>query len=177
MVNYISGNDSNNTINGTINRDRLYGFGGNDTLLGNNGDDALFAGSGNDLLFGGSGRDWLQGGTGSSSANDFDTLDGGIDSSTDYYVLGNQNSSYYTGAGYAILRNYNAARDFIVVADNVSNSQIRLSLGQVTGGGAADTLIRINGELVGIVEDVNIASLPLGQNFIRSNQVNQNIWL
>jgi Ca2+-binding RTX toxin-like protein len=177
MVNYISGNDSNNTINGTNNRDRLYGFGGNDTLIGNGGNDALFAGSGNDTLLGGDGTDWLQGGTGSSSANDFDTLDGGRDSSMDYYVLGNQTSSYYTGAGHATLRNFNSSRDYIVVADNVSNSQIRLSLGNLSGSGAADTLIRINGELVGVVEDVNITNLPVSFNFLRSNQVNQNIWL
>ena len=176
MVNYISGNDSTNTLNGTSDRDRLYGYGGNDTLMGNGGHDALFGGSGNDILLGGDGMDWLQGGTGSSSADDRDILDGSQDSWTDYYVLGNQMSSYYTGSGYATLRNYDPTYDYIVVADNFSTSRISLSLGQVSGGSAADTLIKLNGDLVGVVEDVNIVNLPLSNNFIRSNQVAQSTW-
>nr|RNJ65253.1 MAG: calcium-binding protein [Leptolyngbya sp. IPPAS B-1204] len=176
MVNYITGNDSNNVLNGTNNRDRLYGYGGSDSLIGYGGNDALFGGSGSDFLLGGDGIDWLQGGTGSSSTNDRDILDGGRDTWTDYYVLGNQTSSYYTGSGYATLRNFNPAYDYIVVADNFSTARITLSLGQISGSSAADTLIRMNGDLVGVVEDVNIANMSLSVNFIRSNRVNQAIW-
>lgn len=176
MVYYISGNDSNNTLNGTNDRDRLYGYGGSDTLIGNGGHDALFGGSGSDSLVGGDGTDWLQGGTGSSSASDRDILDGGRDGWTDYYALGNQTSSYYTGSGHATLRNYNSSYDYIVVADNVSFSQISLSLGYMSGSGAADTLIKLNGELIGVVEDVNIANQAIDYNFVRSNQVDQATW-
>ncbi len=173
MVNYISGNDANNTLNGTSTRDRLYGYGGNDTLCGYSSDDALFGGSGNDTLVGGFGTDWLQGGTGSSSANDVDILNGEQDNSTDYYVLGNQTSSYYTGSGYAILRNFNAALDRIVIADDFSTARITVGIAQRTGNTAVpDTVIRLNGDVVGVIEDASVTSLPL----IRSNRVNQAIW-
>ena len=172
MTNYFSGNDFANILNGTNDRDRLYGYGGNDTLIGNSGHDALFGGNGSDTLLGGDGTDWLQGGTGASSTEDRDVLDGGQDSCMDYYVLGNQTSSYYAGSGYATLRNYNPTYDRIVVADNFSTSRISLSLGQVSGTGAADTLIRLNGDLVGVVEDVNVTGLSLSNILVRSNQVN-----
>lgn len=174
MVN-IPGNDGDNTLNGTNGRDRLYGYGGNDTLYGYNGNDALFGGSGHDVLVGGDGVNWLQGGTGSSSAADQDTLRGGRD--TDYYVLGNQTSSYYTGSGHAILQNYNPALDRIVIADDFSTSRITLSLGNRSGSKTtADTLIKLNGDLVGVVEDVNITNVSFSNIFVRSNRVNQATW-
>jgi Ca2+-binding RTX toxin-like protein len=176
MVNYISGNDLDNTLTGTGDRDRLYGFNGNDTLIGYGGHDALFGGNGSDNLVGGDGIDWLQGATGASAANDRDVLDGGRDRWTDYFVIGNQTSPYYLGSGYATLRNFNPIDDYIVIADNVALSQLRLSLEQISGSGAADTVIRMNGNVVGIVEDVNITGYSLRHNFIQSNQVNQSTW-
>ena len=60
----ITGNNSNNTINGTGQDDVIYGLDGNDNLNGGNGDDALYGGDGNDTLTGGNGADLLVGGTG-----------------------------------------------------------------------------------------------------------------
>jgi Ca2+-binding RTX toxin-like protein len=176
MIDYIPGNDSDNTLRGTNGRDRLYGFSGNDTLISYDSDDALFGGDGSDTLLGVSGTDWLQGATGASAANDSDIIDGGQDQSLDYFVISNQTSSYYLGSGDATLRNFNPSNDYIVVADNASFSQISLSLGQMSGSSAADTIIRMNGELVGVVEDMNITGYSIGYNFVRSNQVNQSTW-
>jgi hypothetical protein len=65
------GNNSNNTIVGTPDSDRLFGQNSNDTLRGRGCNDLLDGGRGNDRLFGGDDRDNLQG----RQNNDF--LDGG----------------------------------------------------------------------------------------------------
>ena len=64
--NSTSGNNNNNTINGTNNTDYLdAGYNGNDVLNGLGGDDYLEARNGNDRLNGGAGQDFLAGGNGS----------------------------------------------------------------------------------------------------------------
>jgi Ca2+-binding RTX toxin-like protein len=68
----ITGNNSNNLLNGTNNPDRIIGLAGNDTLNGDDRNDSLEGGLGNDLLRGDAGSDTLQGDEGN------DTIDGGI---------------------------------------------------------------------------------------------------
>jgi serralysin len=53
----ITGDDSANTLNGTIGDDQIYGLGGNDTLNGGAGNDFLDGGTGADKLVGGNGDD------------------------------------------------------------------------------------------------------------------------
>jgi len=53
----LTGDETDNTINGTAEDDILEGLGGNDTLSGLDGSDYLDGGTGNDTLVGGDGDD------------------------------------------------------------------------------------------------------------------------
>jgi hypothetical protein len=65
----ISGNNGNNTLNGTSAADVICGGPGNDTIHGNGGNDLIFGNLDNDTLFGDDGNDNLQGGMGTDSCN------------------------------------------------------------------------------------------------------------
>lgn len=129
--NVINGNDGNNNLRGTGQRDVISGLGGNDTvfggdnndlLRGNRGNDIVLGEAGNDSLFGGSGRDTLSGGLGRDqlrgrSGNDFleggggqDLLVGNI--GRDTLVGGAQRDELYGGSGNDVLIgvNQNATR-------------------------------------------------------------------
>ena len=67
----LTGNASDNILDGGKGNDTLLGMGGNDTLLGGDGRDSLDGGAGADSLDGGAGDDTLSGGSGN------DTLNGG----------------------------------------------------------------------------------------------------
>jgi serralysin len=67
----ISGDVTDNLIEGTAFADSLSGLGGNDTLNGQGGDDSLTGGTGDDRITAGAGADTVIGGSGN------DTLDGG----------------------------------------------------------------------------------------------------
>jgi len=54
---YRIGNDTGNSIVGTVLSERIYGLGGNDTLNGGAGDDVIAGGDGNDRISGGIGSD------------------------------------------------------------------------------------------------------------------------
>ncbi|MGL4965641.1 MAG: calcium-binding protein [Inquilinus sp.] len=89
----ITGDDFDNSLNGTAEADVIHGLGGNDSLFGNDGDDQLFGEDGNDVLAAGFGRDVLSGGAGDDSifiavdggAGDGDGVDGGA--GTDFLYL------------------------------------------------------------------------------------------
>ncbi|PIE14286.1 MAG: calcium-binding protein [Rhodobacterales bacterium] len=72
----LSGDDADNTIEGTAGADILNGLGGDDILRGFGADDTLTGGAGNDTLEGGDGLDRLEGDDGD------DTLDGGAGNDT-----------------------------------------------------------------------------------------------
>ena len=59
LVNWITGNNFNNTLNGTSLNETILGKAGADVLYGGAGDDTLDGGAGADLLFGGDGNDTL----------------------------------------------------------------------------------------------------------------------
>ncbi|MDK3074154.1 calcium-binding protein [Sedimentitalea sp. JM2-8] len=63
----ITGDNQNNTLNGTIDDDIIEGLGGRDILSGRNGDDQMFGGGGNDTLRGGAGDNLFVGGAGDDS--------------------------------------------------------------------------------------------------------------
>lgn len=73
---FIFGNGSNNTLNGTADKECIYGYDGNDTIDGEAGDDRIWGGNGTDTLYGDSGNDCLWGEAGN------DHLDG--ESGSDY---------------------------------------------------------------------------------------------
>jgi Ca2+-binding RTX toxin-like protein len=84
-----------NPLDGTEENDRILGLGGNDFINGLGGDDELLGNIGSDTLVGGSGLDILNGG--GSEVGEIDILDGGVDGVQDTYVIGDANSSFYTG--------------------------------------------------------------------------------
>lgn len=63
-VDFLDGDDNNNTIEGFGSNDILKGFGGDDLLLGGNDNDDLIGGNGNDTLNGEAGNDLLSGNNG-----------------------------------------------------------------------------------------------------------------
>lgn len=75
-----TGNNNNNTINGSAQADTIKGLGGHDTLHGLGGADKIYGGDGNDSLYGGDGNDALYGEAGHDrlyGGNGNDILDGG----------------------------------------------------------------------------------------------------
>lgn len=87
----LTGNDRNNTLRGTRDRDVLRGLGGDDRLLGRGRADQLFGDTGNDGLNGSSGLDTLDGGSGN------DRLEGG--DGNDTLIGGSGRDSLGGGSG------------------------------------------------------------------------------
>ena len=78
-INLVFGDDGDNTLTGTPERDTVLGGGGNDTMGGGAGDDCLRGGAGNDTVAGEAGNDNVGGGDGDDqlTGNDGDdTLSG-----------------------------------------------------------------------------------------------------
>jgi Ca2+-binding RTX toxin-like protein len=71
-TNFIFGDEGNNTLNGTNQRDIIIGYGGNDRIDGGNGADCLAGGADDDRIDGSSGDDIIAGDAGK------DTIDGGV---------------------------------------------------------------------------------------------------
>ncbi len=86
-----TGNNGDNTINGSNGDDTIAGNGGEDTLSGGNGNDTISGGSGDDEIDGGNGNDGIDGGTGD------DVLDGG--NGDDAINGGDDNDVIYGGNG------------------------------------------------------------------------------
>ena len=97
---YLSGGAHHDTLWGDSGNDYLYGGSGNDYLNGESGHDTLYGGSGNDTLTGGSGNDYLSGQGG------YDRLTSGDTSDIDRFVMGTSYGSYYIGAGYASITDF-----------------------------------------------------------------------
>ncbi|ROZ68982.1 calcium-binding protein [Ramlibacter sp. WS9] len=95
-----TGNDFNNTINGTSSSDVINGMGGADSLYGLGSRDWIYGGAGNDLIRGGDAQDFLYGQEGSDQiygdlGDDFLYGDGGNDS-----LFGKEgNDGLYSGDG------------------------------------------------------------------------------
>jgi len=157
------GNYSNDTLYGDDGNDTLYGWSGDDTLYGGSGNDYLDGGSGNDNLLGGSGNDTLVGGTGNdrldgyaTSGIEHDNLYGGTGSDT--FVLGGSWGVSYTGSGYATIKDWNGAADYMEVRGSLS--EYYLSYGNSTGTSATDTFVRRNnGDIIAVVQDTTNVSL------------------
>lgn len=133
----VSGDATNDTMNGTAFADTLGGLGGHDTLNGLAGDDTLDGGSGNDSLNGGDGDDILIGGLGNDTlvgGAGFDTADySGAHAGVTVNLATGQASG---GAGNDILTEVEAvvgtAYNDILTGDAGANI--------LRGGGGIDTL-------------------------------------
>lgn len=162
----ITGSELNNQLEGGAGNDFIFGAGGNDALIGGSGNDTLDGGIGNDLLGGGTDNDLLLGGSGSDAllgeaGNDVlngygftlgevDTLSGG--SGRDSFVLSNRSQSFYTGSGYAIITDFRASDGDKIVLNG--SQRYFLSLGNLAGNGALDTLVSTaNGDIIGVIQD------------------------
>lgn len=180
----ISGNSLSNRLEGGAGNDYIFGAGGNDALFGGSGGDVLDGGTGSDILDGGTGNDILGGGTGNdtlrgnsgsdtllgNSGNDVllgdagndvlngygfnfgevDSLAGGT--GQDRFILGDRSQSFYTGNGYAVITDFRASDGDKIVLNG--NQPYGLSFGNLSGGGALDTLISTaSGDIIGVIQD------------------------
>ncbi|HEY1225009.1 MAG TPA: M10 family metallopeptidase C-terminal domain-containing protein, partial [Brevundimonas sp.] len=115
----VSGDITNETINGTAFADIVGGMGGNDTINGLAGNDTLNGGTGNDVLNGGENDDILIGGLGD------DQLDGG----------NGFDIADYSGAGSAVTVNLATG-----LASGGAGADTLTSIEEIRGGAYNDTL-------------------------------------
>lgn len=108
-----TGNNGNNTINGSNVDDTIYGLGGNDHLNGRGGNDTIYGGTGDDDIEGNDGNDTLYGEDGNddiSGGNGNDVLNGGAgadelfgDANDDTLYGGTGDDELHGGTGVDIL--------------------------------------------------------------------------
>jgi Ca2+-binding RTX toxin-like protein len=145
--------NDNNTVNGdnkfhksligTPLSDKITGKAGNDILIGNAGNDELDGGIGNDKLFGGIGNDYLLSGTGK------DYLTGGTGKDT--FSINNKGF-------YATITDFNLGQDVIQVQGSTADYSFKL--GNWEGNkNVPDTGIFFNGNLIGVVQDINLTKV------------------
>jgi Ca2+-binding RTX toxin-like protein len=116
-----------------ISNDYLEGGSGNDTLIGGYGDDTLVGGSGIDFIYGFGGYDSLSGGTGA-----------------DVFVMG----SYYQGAGYATITDWEGSSDFLALSGSIGQYSFQFGSFGV-GSAALDTAIVAAGtdDVIAYIQD------------------------
>lgn len=103
-----------------------------------------------DTLIGGYGNDYLVGGGQYYNSYEYDDLYGG--SGSDTFVLGSLYSSYYRGAGYATIKDFDPLYDRIDLAGGIGDYVLEYA--NVSGNSATDTLLRTRtGDLVAVIED------------------------
>lgn len=177
------GGNGNDLIFGDSGNDSLFGNDGTDRLNGGNGRDRLSGGAGSDTLTGGSGKDTVRGNLGNdvligidpSSSNkgkdEIDTLIGGL--GRDKFILANVSTVFYDDKkislgtkDYARIVDFNPSEDLIQLEGSAtkyflsSNTNTNISgvgiyyQDGLNGG-------RLGGELIGILENVNIADVSL----------------
>ncbi len=160
---YLFGGWGNDVIYGGFGNDVVYGNEGNDYLYGEQNDDIILGWKGNDKLVGGSGNDRLDGSSpfeiNASRRSEYDSLTGG--DGADVFILGWRNSSvqqsYYQGIGYATITDFDHYEgDKIQIFG--SSSDYTLTHGNWEGGSALDTIIRRNGDTIGVVQDTTNVS-------------------
>lgn len=144
---------------------------GNDVLYGGKGSDFLDGGKGSDKLYGDEDNDILvgYGGTIKTPSSEIDTLTGGTGADT--FVLGDPNrddlASFYIGAGYAIITDFNwGENDKIQVKGQISDYWIDQSRNFGVGTSAWDTAIYQGQDLIAIVQDRSGDALIPQEDFI-----------
>lgn len=166
------GDIGNDQLDGGEGQDKLYGGSGEDQLYGGTGKDRLFGGTESDYLFGGTGDDSLTGdggddyldganfygaGSGIGSGTEFDTLTGGT--GADEFVLGNINNVYYLGNGYATITDFSLVQSDTIQIKGILADGYSLGLDNWGGSNAQDTGIFFNGNLIGVVQDVDLTNI------------------
>jgi CARDB/RTX calcium-binding nonapeptide repeat (4 copies) len=154
----------NDILFGKRGDDDLSGFAGNDSLYGERGDDNLYGGLGNDKLYGGEGDDFLYGVNFTLTSNNFgageiDVLNGGFGNDT--FFLGSSTQAYYNTSGnadYALIEDFNATEDTIVLNGSAGNYRILQTSGTLPSGQG----IYRNNELIAVVQGSSSLSLSAG---------------
>ncbi|MBD3883033.1 calcium-binding protein [Phormidium tenue FACHB-886] len=170
---WVDGGLGNDTILGRDGVDVLWGDKGDDALWGESGDDRLYGESGNDALVGGLGNDLLVGGEGNDQLNGYGygvTNDSQIDNLTggagaDHFILGGSWGVSYleTGDGYAVIKDWDAIKDWIDVKGTASQYQLQFKSVSGIGSNAKDTEVYFidgngNKDRIGIVQDsINVS--------------------
>jgi Ca2+-binding RTX toxin-like protein len=158
FLNALAGDDTvnagagNDTIGGNVGNDFLIGSFGNDVLFGQSDNDVLIGGAGNDNLSGSVGNDTLNGFSRSQPENQRDILTGGTGADT--FVLGDRISSFYLSASsVATITDFDFSQgDKIEIEGSFSDYTLQKNI-DFSGSGALDTLIRRDGDIIGIVQD------------------------
>lgn len=156
-----SGND---TVIGGLGDDKLYGEAGNDVLLADDGNDLLVGGFGSDFLAGGLGNDTLE--SHSAPVSDFvierDVMNGGAGADTfrlrTDYLGGRGTLNPFTDASHARIEDFVVGED---VLDVKYPSGYTINYRNYLGSTALDTRISYQGDLVAIVQDVQLTSANL----------------
>jgi len=154
---YTLGTDDDNARSGGAGNDILAGDSGNETLSGSGGNDLLFGNGGNDTLIGGDGDDLLIGGAGSDTMRGGNTSGGGnsIGRDTFMWQAGDAGGSTDTILSFTHNYNGNANGDRLDLSQLLSGenttggignllSFLDISRGNVSGGGAMDTVIKVS---------------------------------
>ncbi|AFY69044.1 peptidase domain protein [Thalassoporum mexicanum PCC 7367] len=165
------GGKGSDSIDGGSGNDILNGNNDNDTVVGGNGDDTIRGGMDNDILLGGSGNDFLIGDLG----QDILTGEGG----SDVFVLRSDG-----GAAASTLAEADVVTDFSNVFDRIGLSggtnfsdltfeAVNLTLGADTPVAATAIRVGTDGDYLGIVAGIDIATLDNASLFIdASGQLN-----
>lgn len=145
------------TLIGGTRNDFIHGGDDANFLYGQAGDDYLSGDGGNDFLYGESGKDTLVGGFGGTIPNgelEYDYLYGGTEADT--FILGDGYAPYYLGSGFATIADLSIAEgDKIQLFGDISLYDFFLT--DQNGNGVADTTIEMpTGEVIGIVQDINV---------------------
>ncbi|AOY81028.1 calcium-binding protein [Moorena producens JHB] len=156
---YLNGEAGDDFLGGLNDDDIIDGGTGNDTLLGYDGNDTLYGGTGNDYLNGEAGDDFINGY--GYSSREYDTLTGGL--GKDIFVLGNLYGTFYEGAGYATITDFNRTEgDKIQVFGNRDDYSV-----SVFGSGFGSGLgIYYQNGLVGYVENTASGDVSPDVDFI-----------
>ena len=121
-----------------------------DSITGDRGNNYLVGGAGNDTLTGLGGRNTLVGVNSQSAnpgSNETDTLVGGESRNRnrdrDLFVLGDSSSTFYQGAGNAIIKNFDLGSDRIQLRG--SRSDYDISANSIKLAGSSDLIATIQG--------------------------------
>ncbi|NJN00059.1 MAG: hypothetical protein HC800_25570 [Phormidesmis sp. RL_2_1] len=76
------------------------------------------------------------------------------------FILGSSQGSFYQGGGYAIIKDWQAGLDSILLGRTSGRYSTRSQ--NLTGGTALDTGIYHNSDLIGVIEDSTNVSVSRG---------------
>ncbi|MGC1525335.1 MAG: calcium-binding protein [Phormidesmis sp.] len=176
----ILGTDQDDTINSGGGNDRIFAGGGNDTINAGDGDDFIRTDQGGDTVIAGTGNDEIEflGGGGVDTLIGVDPENGAgrgeidlfrensnsarlnLRRNAEIFILGNNDTSFYVGEGdndFAQIQNFKLDLDRIQLFGSAEQHEIR----RFDANGIRGAGIFFEGDLVAVLEDINISDLSL----------------